>query len=99
MAGTGPLSRRAGSGEQRAFTGKLSLPLLQAAKFKQEAPIQTAIVFFHENTTTAKDCRFRYSAKPRGRFHRLPFGPALRFGDARTVPMAPLIANFRCSDN
>ncbi|MEW6623512.1 MAG: energy-coupling factor transporter transmembrane component T [Bacillota bacterium] len=30
-------------------------------------------------------------AAPRGRFHRLPFGPSLRCGDARTVPMAPPI--------
>ena len=38
-------------------------------------------------------------ATPRGRFHRLPFGPSLRFGDARTVPMAPLSFKLRCSNN
>ena len=26
---------------------------------------------------------------PWRRFHRLPFGPSLPFGDARTVPMSP----------
>ena len=36
---------------------------------------------------------------PRGQFHRLPFGPSLRFGDARTVPMAPLTFKLRCSGN
>jgi len=47
--------------------------------------------------TTAKGCLFRYIPAPWGRFHRLPFGPSLHYGDARTVPMAPLIAKFRCS--
>jgi hypothetical protein len=37
-------------------------------------------------------------ATPRGQFHRLPFGPSLRFGDARTVPMAPLTFKLHCSD-
>jgi hypothetical protein len=38
---------------------------------------------------------FAVPATPRGRFHRLPFGPSLRFGDARTVPMAPLTFKLR----
>ena len=42
---------------------------------------------------------FAMPASPRGQFHRLPFGPSLRFGDARIVPMAPLIIKLGCSAN
>ena len=79
------------------FFGGIFISGLKAGGTRGTVPLQVTL-----GKTRGQPLCIPTGQVTRGRFHRLPFGPSLRYGDARTVPVSPgahfslLFAHIRC---